>query len=109
MGEFGGDKYLVSPVWNWEEFYEPTVQAVRDGTWESDAYWKGMAEGPPALDEFGPEVPQDVIDTVSSTRQEIVDGNLNVWEGSKFEGESDEFLFQDMSSFVEGVEGTVPS
>ena len=109
MGEFGGDKYLVSPVWNWEEFYEPTVQAVRDGTWESDAYWKGMAEGPPALDEFGPEVPQDVIDTVSSTRQEIVKGNLNVWEGSKFEGESDEFLFQDMSSFVEGVEGTVPS
>ena len=67
-----------------------------------------METGLPALDEWGPNVPQDVKDTVSGTREEIIDGSLNVWEGTKFEGESDEFLFQEMSSFVEGVEGEVP-
>jgi basic membrane protein A len=108
MGEFGGDNYLISPVWNWEEFYIPAVEAVHEGTWEADAFWGGMETNLPALDEWGPNVPQDVKDTVAETEQEILDGNLNVWEGTKFEGESDEFLFQEMSSFVEGVQGEVP-
>jgi basic membrane protein A len=108
MGEFGGENYLISPVWNWEEFYVPTVESVHEGTWESDFLWGGMDTGLPALDGWGPNVPQEVKDTVASTREEIVNGNFNVWEGSKFEGESDEFLFQEMNSFVPGVEGEVP-
>jgi len=108
MGEFGGENYIVSPIWNWEEFYAPTVQSLYEGTWESDAFWGGMDTGLPDLDGWGPNVPQDVKDTVAETRQEILDGSFNVWEGSKFEGESDEFLYQEMSSFVEGVEGEVP-
>jgi basic membrane protein A len=108
MGEFGGDNYLISPVWNWEEFYRPTLEAVHEGTWEADAFWGGMETGLPALDEWGPNVSQEVKDQVAATEQEILDGNLNVWSGSKFEGESDEFLFQEMGSFVEGVEGEVP-
>jgi len=108
MGEFGGENYLISPVWNWEEFYGPAVSAVHDGSWESDAFWGGMETNLPALDEWGPNVPQDVKDTVAETEQQILDDELNVWAGSKFEGESDEFLFQQMSSFVEGVDGEVP-
>jgi basic membrane protein A len=108
MGEFGGDNYLISPVWNWEEFYIPTVESVREGTWEPDAFWGGMETGLPDLDEWGPNVPQDVKDTVADTEEQILNGDLNIWEGSKFEGESDEFLFQEMQSFVEGVEGEVP-
>jgi basic membrane protein A len=108
MGQFGGDNYLISPIWDWKQFYDPAVSAVHDGSWESDAYWGGMETGLPTLDEWGPEVPQDVKDTVASTKEEILNGELNVWEGTKFEGESDEFLFQEMSTFGEGVEGEVP-
>ncbi len=108
MGEFGGEKYLISPIWDWAEFYVPETQAVLDRTWESDFFWGGMETGVPTLDEWGPNVPQEVKDTVASTEQEILDGSLDIWEGTKFEGESDEFLFQEMSSFVEGVEGEVP-
>ena len=114
MGQFGGDKYITSPIWNWEVFYAPTLQAVRDGNWESDAYWEGynaQMEGAGTLvdlDDWGPNVPEDVKSTVEEEKQAIMDGELDVWAGSQFEGESDEFLFQEMSSFVEGVEGEVP-
>ena len=108
MGEFGGENYLVSPIFHWEEFYKPTLQSVHDGTWEADAYWEGMDTGIVGLDEWGPAVPQEVKDTVAGTKEKILDGSLDVWAGSKFEGKSDEFLFQEMGSFVEGVEGEVP-
>jgi basic membrane protein A len=108
MGEFGGENYLISPVWNWEEFYIPTVESVHDGTWESGFFWGGMETDLPALDDWGSSVPLEVKDTVASTEEDILNGDLEVWADSKFEGESDEFLFQEMQSYVEGVEGEVP-
>ncbi|MXR51934.1 BMP family ABC transporter substrate-binding protein [Halovenus sp. WSH3] len=108
MQEQAGDNYLTSPIWHWEAFYGPTLEDVRNGEWEADAYWKGIESGVCDIDDWGPEVPQEVRDEVGSTREEIVDGSLDVWAGSKFEGESDEFLFQEMNSYVEGVEGEVP-
>jgi basic membrane protein A len=108
MGEFGGEDYLISPVWNWEEVYIPTAQAVKDGTWESDFYWGGMETGLPDLDEWGPNVPQEVKDTVASSEQEILDGELDIWADTQFEGESEEFLFQEMDTFVPAVDGEVP-
>jgi len=108
MGEFGGEKYIISPIWDWSKIYDPTAVSVKEGTWDPDFFWGGMETGVPTLDEWGPNVPQEVKDTVAETRGQILDGELDIWEGSKFEGESDEFLFQEMSSFVEGVEGEVP-
>ncbi len=108
MQEQAGDNYLTSPIWHWEEFYGPTVESVNEGNWEPDAYWEGLDSGVCSIDDWGPEVPQDVQDEVGSTEETIVNGDLDVWAGSKFEGESDEFLFQEMGSYVEAVEGTVP-
>jgi basic membrane protein A len=108
MSEFGGDNYVISPVWNWEEFYDPAVSAVHDGSWESDAFWGGMETNLPTLDDWGPQVPQEVKDKVASTEEKILNDELNIWAGTKFEGKSDEFLFQQMSSFGAGVEGEVP-
>ena len=109
MGQFGGENYLISPIWDWTEFYGPTLESLHEGSWESDAFWGGMETGVPMLDEWGPNVPQEVKDQVAATEEQILNDELDVWAGSAFEGESDEFLFQEMSSFVEGVEGEVPS
>ena len=108
MQDQAGDNYLTSPIWHWEEFYGPTVEAVNDGEWEADAYWKGIDSGICSIDDWGPDVPQDVQDEVAATREEIVNDELDVWAGTPFEGESDEFLFQEMNSYVEPVEGEVP-
>ncbi|ESS09659.1 MAG: hypothetical protein A07HN63_00464 [uncultured archaeon A07HN63] len=38
----------------------------------------------------------------------MVNGGRDIWAGSKFDGENDELLFEEMSSYVENVAGTVP-
>lgn len=108
MGQFGGDDYIVAPIWNWEVFYKPTIQSVKDGSWMSDFYWEGIDSNIVGLSDWGPEVPEDVRSEVSTAHTSIVEGNLDIWAGSKFEGKSDEFLFEEMSSFVEGFDSEVP-
>ena len=109
MAEAAGDWYGSSALFNWEAFYGPTLEAINDGSWESDAYWDGLDAGVVGVDDFGPQVPDDVVSEVESYREEIVSGDRTVWQGTQFEGESDEFLFGEMSSYVDGIEGEVPS
>jgi len=108
MQDEGGDKYITSPIWNWDVFYESTFRSVRNGTWESDAYWKGLNAGIVDLSEWGPEVPENIKDRVAEVRSQIENDELNVWRNSKFEDASDEFLFGEMDSFVDEIEGEVP-
>jgi basic membrane protein A len=109
MGEFAGDDYLTSPIWHWEEFYRPTLESVRDGTWESDFYYGDISEGIVDIDDWGPQVSSDVKNEVSSARTDIENGDLNIWADSSFSDWSTSERFQNMGSYVEGVEGSVPS
>jgi len=108
MAEAGGDWYGSSALFNWEEFYRPTLEAVNNDNWSSDAYWEGLDAGVVGVDDFGPMVGDDVVSEVETQQEEIISGDRSVWQGSQFEGESDEFLFGEMSSYVEGIEGSVP-
>jgi basic membrane protein A len=109
MGEFAGENYLTSPIWHWEVFYEPTLQAVNEGSWESDAYWGGLTDGIVDVDEWGPAVPDEVKSTVQSERKALEAGDLDVWADTAFAGDSDASLFGEMSSYVDNVEGSVPN
>ena len=108
MNEQGGDRYVTSPIWHWEEFYGPTLEAVHEGTWEPDSYWKGLDAGIVGLSDWGPEVPDEVKSIVDDTRSAIESGDTEVWADSTFADADDATLFQDMGSYVEGVEGSVP-
>lgn len=105
----GGENYLASAIINWNEFYGPELETVKDGSFEGDWYWGGMSDGIVALDEWGPAVPQEVKDRVEEEKQKIIDNDHYVWKNSKFSGWNEEELFSDVSSYVEGVEGEVPS
>jgi basic membrane protein A len=109
MAEASGEWYGSSAIFNWEEFYRPTLQSARDGSWESNAYWEGLESGVVDVDDFGPQVDDDIVSEVETARDGLINGDLNVWEGTEFEGESDEFLFGEMSSYVDAIEGEVPS
>jgi len=82
---------------------------VRNGEWESDWFWGGLETGVVEIDEFGPLVPDDVIDDVETKRSEMESGDREVWAGTQFEGWSDAELFGDVNSYVGGVDGDVPS
>jgi len=108
MQEFAEDNYLTSPIWHWEVFYQPTLEAVRNGNWESDFSYEGLETGLVDLDDWGPEVPDDVQSEVESLRGDIENGDLDIWADSQFADASVSERFQNMGSFVEQVEGSVP-
>lgn len=107
MEESAGDRYGGSALFNWGEFYKPTLQSVNDGSWTADSYWRGLESGVVSA-ELGDAVPDDVVSEIESTESDIANGDLDIWAGTEFEGENDTFLFQEMSSYVEGIEGEVP-
>jgi len=102
MSNFAPDAHLTAPIWRWEVYYEQVVNAVKNGTWESDSYWGGLKEGIVDISAFGDMVPQDVQDMVMARRQEIIDGTFKVWP-DKSDGD-----LLSMNYFIEGVEGEIP-
>jgi len=110
QSDSGGDWYVGGGVLLWGNYYTSRVQAVRDGTWEPQDYWAGVAEDVVDLGPFGPEVPDDVISESQDALSAIGSGDLDMWEGTKFEGESDApggFIETEMPSYVEGIDGTI--
>jgi len=108
MDEYGGDTYVASPIWNWGEFYEQSLQAIRNDEWSANFDWGGIEQGYVGLDEFGQNVPDEVVSDVEDAQAALENGDTDVWSGSEFADADDEFLFQEMSSYVEGIDGTVP-
>ncbi|MES3516734.1 MAG: BMP family ABC transporter substrate-binding protein [Natronomonas sp.] len=109
--EAGGEMYLSAVLSQWGDMYKSISESVREDTWDNDPIWQGFDEGGVGLDEFGPNVPDDVIDAVMETREEIINGNINIWEGSQFEdwstGPTGEVRSQ-MLEYVDAVEGEAP-
>jgi len=116
MQEFVGDTVLVSAIWNWEEYYIPTIQSALDGEWESSQYWGGLGDEIVDLSEMSPEVPEELQETVAAERERIESGEWDVFHGPIVnqdgeltvpEGEAmtDEEMLN-MSYFVEGVIGS---
>jgi len=107
MSESGGEYYGGSALFDWGEYYKPTLQSVLDGSWTADEYWRGLDAGIVSA-ELGDPVPDDVVTEIEDAESSIVDGSLDIWADTQFEGEDDTFLFQNMGSYVKGIEGQVP-
>lgn len=108
MKQFAEGNYLTSPIWDWANFYVPTIQEIREGAWEADFDWDGLNEGVVAMDEFGDEVPDSAIQEVESTRESIESGDFDIWADTQFADREDWWLYSSMETFVPGVDGTIP-
>jgi basic membrane protein A and related proteins len=113
---------LTSAVWNWGEYYTDVVQAIMDGTWESNQYWGGWQDGVVDIAPIADFVPEEIraaaeadVEAFKSGEQTIYTiftgpiadqtGEIRVREGQAM---TDEELLS-MNWFVEGVEGEIPS
>lgn len=108
MREKGGENFVTSPIWNWEKFYKPELEIIKNDNWETNFDWWGLQEGLVDIAEMGPQVPQSVKDQVADEREAIANGEKTVWEGSQFEGESDTYFFSEMQTYAPNVKGEVP-
>lgn len=117
MIEAGPNAQLTAILDTWAPYYIERVQAVLDGTWESENNWDGLAEGILSMAPYT-NMPEDLAAMAEETEQAIVSGDLVVFtgpitkqDGSVWleEGEvaTDEELLS-LNFYVEGVDDQLP-
>lgn len=72
---FAPTKFVSAKVLDFSDFYIERIQMAMDGTWvgNMDTLIVEIGNGVD-LSDFGPNVPQDVVDAVLAVRQQFVDG-----------------------------------
>lgn len=118
MKAFGPNAQLTSIIDDWAPYYIARVQAVMDGTWESQDTWDGIKEGMVEIAPFSDKVPADVkalaqqaIDDIVAGKRHSFTGPINKQDGSPWlkAGEvANDGDLASMNFYVEGVEGALP-
>ncbi len=119
MSEFAPMPRVSSIIDNWAPYYIARVQAVIDGTWESDNTWDGIGPGMVGIGEISDAVPADVKaealalkDAIASGEHHPFTGPLKKQDGSDWlaEGEvADDGTLAGMDFYVEGLTGDIPN
>lgn len=110
---------ISSIIDNWAPYYVSRVQAVLDGTWQSQSFWGGIGDGEVLIGEITEAVPAEVKAEAEALRDQIgageyhpFTGPLNKQDGTPWlaEGQvaTDEEL-RGMNFYVEGISGEIPS
>jgi basic membrane protein A len=109
MTEFAPTAWLTAPTWDWGPFYLARAQAVRDGSWQSEAFYGNTADGMVNLAPFGPSVDDETQALILSRQAEIVDETFVVFSDPIVDQDGDSRplgnIFE-MDYFVEGVIGS---
>ncbi|TCP39895.1 BMP family ABC transporter substrate-binding protein [Rhodovulum marinum] len=118
MAEYAPKPRISSIIDNWSPYYIDRVQAVIDGTWESDDTWDGIGAGMVKIGEISDAVPADVkaeaeamIEAIASGAYHPFTGPLNKQDGTPWlaEGEvADDGTLLGMNFYVEGLTGEIP-
>jgi basic membrane protein A len=81
MAAYVGDTVLTSTVWNWGVKYVEIARRIAAGTYASESYWGGMADGIVSLVPLSARVPASVAACVQSERNQIVLGANPIFVG----------------------------
>ncbi|MBL3608902.1 BMP family ABC transporter substrate-binding protein [Rhodovulum sulfidophilum] len=118
MSEYAPSPRVSSIIDNWTPYYIERIQAVLDGTWESDDTWDGIGPGMVKIGEISSAVPEDVKAEALALKAALASGDyhpftgpLNKQDGSPWlaEGEvADDATLLGMNFFVEGLTGEIP-
>ncbi|SEO71881.1 nucleoside-binding protein [Salinihabitans flavidus] len=118
MAEYKPSPRVSSIIDNWAPYYIDRVQAVIDGTWESQDIWHGIDEGMVGIGEITDAVPDDIKASALELKDSIASGDyhpftgpINKQDGSAWlaEGEvADDGTLLGMDFYVEGIEGKIP-
>ena len=118
MKAFGPNAQLTSIIDDWAPYYIARVQAVMDGTWESQDTWDGIKEGMVEIAPFSDKIPEDVramaqqaIDDIVAGKRHSFTGPINKQDGSPWLAAGETASDKDLASmnfYVEGVDGKLP-
>ena len=108
------DTFLMAPVWQWEQFYEPRILECLQNKFYGKHYWEDMSTGILALSDFTPNVKPGIEKIVEAEKEELESGVWDVFFGPirdqngllrVEEGESmtDDTMLNKFDWYVEGV------
>jgi basic membrane protein A len=114
---FGPKAHLTAIVDDWAPYYIERVQAVIDGTWQSQDTWHGLAEGNVVMAPYK-NMPEAVAAKAKETEEAIRSGKLHPFTGPINRQDGTPWLpagqtapdgdLLGMNFYVEGVEGSLP-
>jgi basic membrane protein A len=115
--EFAPNYLLTSMLYHWGPVYMDLTEKILSGSWESEEFWYGLADGAVGVGPYGPEVTDEMKAAVDEASAAIVSGDLHVFAGPIYdqegtlkvpEGES--LTYADllvMDWMVQGIEGSL--
>ncbi len=117
MYDFAPKAQYTAIVDNWGPYYVKRVQAVLDGTWESQASWEGLKDNMLLMAPYT-NLPDDVVEMAKTTQAAIISGDLHPFKGpiSKQDGTQvigegetlDDGTLLGMNWYVKGIDGEIP-
>jgi basic membrane protein A len=115
---WGPDYALVTRHNNWAAAFEAVTREVLDKKWTKTPYFGSLKDGFVQLTDFNKAVPKETLDLIEQTKQKIIDGTLQIWQGPIKDNKgkvviADGKVFgaaelSQASFLVEGVIGTIP-
>ena len=73
--------FLTAPVWHWEHFYEPEIEALLRGKYESRSYWLGAESGVVDLAPMTEHVNEATRHMVEKEKDRILNTLFDVFQG----------------------------
>ena len=77
MRKTAGDSVLTSPIWDWSKYYVPQFEAIKNGTWKPEWYWKSDVV---SLADYSPKVPDDVKKLVAEYQAKVASGEVKIFD-----------------------------
>ena len=116
--EFGPNAQLTTLVLNWAPYYERRVNALLDGSWQSQASYDGFAEGTLKLAELT-NMSDETKEMALSTIEEIESGQTHPFQGPVY-NQNGELVVEEgeilptgailgMDWFVQGITDSLPN
>jgi len=82
MSEMAPDAVLTSAIWNWGSYYTFLVGSVIDGSFTTEPYLGGLADGMVDIAPLSPAIEtQGMAAAIADSRAKIVQGSLVIFQG----------------------------
>jgi basic membrane protein A len=119
MSSFGKKAQLSGTTEDWSGYYIAETQKVLDGTWTGDRHTRwGLKEGMVVMAPLNPEIPPEAVKVFEDKKAKLISGELKPFTGPIKDNsgsvlvaagaDMDPKTFNSLSSYVEGIDGSVP-
>jgi len=82
MSSFAPDAVLTSAIWNWGPYYTQLVGSVIDGSFSTEPYLGGLADGMVDIAPLAPALKTGAMDdAIAEAKEAIKNGNNGIFDG----------------------------